>query len=158
MEENYEKLMTSPNPLALKSSFSAPLYLTKVRHNSTLTTNEPSPLLHFSPVFSPFPSPHPGSKPPTPKMLHKINEIQPKDELIKPTIISIDGIQSQLKQTNLKSPSTERKPSIIIDVNQNYINMDKKQSRFNFPPEMHLHPSRRRSSSANQNINRRKIK
>jgi hypothetical protein len=149
--------MSAPDQYTAETNFSAPIDPTKVRQNSSISTDESSPSLHFFPVFSPFPSPYPGSTT-TPKSSQKFNGIKIHDEHVKPTTTSIRGNQAQSNQNNVKSPSTERKHSIIIDVHEKYPFIDKNQSVFFFPPDKPTTSMHRRSTSPNHSINRRKIK
>ncbi len=127
--------------------------------NSSFKKAEPSPLLHFSPVFSPFPNNQTGSTASTPKSPKRNDRTKINDEQVKSTISSIDSIRSRLNQssidlTNALSPTNERKHSIVIDIHEN---KDQKENIFSFP-DVRSTPLRRRSSSAMHLINRRKIK
>ncbi len=112
--------------------------------------------MHFSPVFSPFPSTYAGSRPATPSLTNgdRINDARTR---------SIEDIQSRLNRsstdlTRARTPSTERKRSVIIDTSEKYGNNDKQTSVFFFPDTNIATPIRRRSSSVNYSINSRKIK
>jgi len=142
--------LSTSHPLTINTSFSTPINLTKLRHNSSLTKDEPSP--HFSSDFSPLPTIRTETTI-TPHVAQKSNEI--KDEQTKsiasPTATATGGIEFRLNKssidlTNVTSPRTDRKSIIIPDLNPN---SEQKESKFRFPDFNIIAARRRRSSSAN---------
>ena len=130
----------------MRTLFSVPADFKNNRRNSSGTTDNSSSPLRFLPVFSPFLN----STPATPVLSNR--------EIIK----SLDSIPSQFRRYSIDlkdrtTPSTERKQSIISDINQNNENKNTKQGIFYFPEHLST-PTRRRSSSISYSINPRKTK
>jgi len=141
--------VSTSHPLTISTNFSTPINLTKLRHDSSLTKDEPSP--HFSPVFSPLPTIRTETTI-TPHVAQKSNEINNEQtkSITSPTATATGGIEFRLNKssidlTNVASPQTDRKSIIIPDLNPN---SEQKESKFRFP-DFNIAARRRRSSSAN---------
>ncbi len=141
--------VSTSHPLTISTNFSTPINLTKLRHDSSLTKDEPSP--HFSPVFSPLPTIRTETTI-TPHVAQKSNEItnEQTKPITSPTATATGGIEFRLNKssidlTNVASPQTDRKSIIIPDLNPN---SEQKESKFRFP-DFNIAARRRRSSSAN---------
>ncbi len=147
-KEINQRSFSTSHPLKINTNFSAPVNLTKLGHDSSLSKDEPSP--HFSPVFSPFPTIRTETII-TPNITQKSNETN--DEKIKSvtssTASATGGIEFRLNKssidlTNITSSQTDRKSIIIPDLDPN----EQKESKFRFP-DLNIASIRRRSSSAN---------
>lgn len=147
INDNFQKLISVSHPKTIKISFSAPNNLVKDRHKSSLSNYEPSPPFEFLPAYSPFSSNYTGSTATTPKTAKTPKTPNKSYE----TKIN----SSNIKLTSILSPTAERRYSSIINTNQY---KDDKESIFRFPDTNISPPSRRRSSSMNYLMNRRKFK
>jgi hypothetical protein len=148
--------------LTIRTSFSTPVNSTKLQRTSSLTNDASSPSLHFSPVFSPFPSLRTESTATTPKTASFSSKTTNNDKQSKPIYKSSGSIEYQLINSHSNLPngtsrSIERKRSVLTDLNESDEDNDQEESKFRFPAA-NTTTIRRRSTSAKHDINRRKLK
>ncbi|CAF0996366.1 unnamed protein product [Rotaria magnacalcarata] len=148
------------------SSFSPLINVKPIPSILSSMKDEPSPSLHFSPAFSLSPRQYLIATSTQPKTFHELYESQNDRRPSHSLVNSIDSVpiqsklfNSDLPMTSLPRSESERKFSIVVDLNEEngYKDIDEKKSTHHVP-KIFASSIRGRSKSAHRGVHRYKMK